>query len=128
MSEKDGCKGGWKVAASFPSYTCMRYTFISRSDLDSVISNAPGARQAFVMKYDSKVLEASNRVNAKRRDKTVDDIYMELWEHVFERDCRVLQGFRKKAAWRLICAPALATKPWTLLLELPDMQNIVQMK
>lgn len=104
-------KRGWKNISSPPSYIgMMRYTFKSRSDLTPVISNAPGARRAFVVKFDPKVREAAYRVNAKRPDKTVDDVYMDLWAHVFERDCRMLRGYSEKSSLEAYVCTCLGHK------------------
>jgi len=111
---KKGGKGGWKIITSFPSNTCMRYTFISRRDLEPVIANAPGARLAFVMKYHAKVVQAANRVNAKRQDKTSDDVYMELWEHVFDRDCRVLRAYSEKSSLEAYICTCLGHKAMSI--------------
>jgi RNA polymerase sigma factor (sigma-70 family) len=59
-----------------------------------VIDNVAGARRVFVRAFKRLVWFATHKVTVKRPDFDKDDVYMELWESVFERECMLLRKFR----------------------------------
>jgi len=67
--------------------------FSTQSDLAAVVEGDRTARSAFVHRFDRMVWKAARAVGLKGRDRTPEDVYQELWAHVFAGNCRVLRAY-----------------------------------
>lgn len=67
--------------------------------LEEVIGGVAGARDAFVRRYRHLVRSAARRVAPKADDRAPEDIEMELWERVFEKDCALLRSYKGRGSF-----------------------------
>ncbi len=79
-------------------------------DLEAVIRNVAGARNAFVRRYAGVVGAAAAKINIRRNDFTVEDVEMELWQKVFEKECFMLRKYNGSGSFEGYLRRCLAFK------------------
>jgi len=82
--------------------------FVSQNDLLPVINNDKKARRAFVKQFERMVWYAARKIYLKHRNIDQDDICMELWVSVFERNCLLLRKFRGESKFSTYFAVCMA--------------------
>lgn len=86
----------------------MDGSFVSQKDLIPVINDDPKLRRAFVKQFEKLVWFAARKVYLKHRNLEFEDICMELWVVVFEKQCLLLRKFRGNSKFSTYFAVCLS--------------------